>query len=334
MDIKMLRKLTQTFGVSGREGEINKVITEFVTGYADEITTDGIDNLIVFKAGNGKNKKKIMVSAHKDEIGFMVMAIDDKGFLTVRGVGGIDVMATYSNKVIFKNGTIGIMGLKKGPGEPKQDITDMYVDIGATSRKDAEKKVKVGDVASYLGDLVKLGNGRVASKAIDDRIGCYIAIQALMKLDSQYNDMYFVFSSQEELGLRGATVASRGIKPDIGVAVDITGSYDVPGTSTGNMKIGEGAAIKVMDRSVICDETVVGTMVEICSSNKIKYQMDILPSGGTDAGAMNISNDGVRTGGISIPSRNGHSPVCVVDMKDVQACIDLLARFADTEIKV
>jgi len=334
MDIKMLRKLTQTFGVSGREGEINKVITEFVTGYADEITTDGIDNLIVFKAGNGKNRKKVMVSAHKDEIGFMVMAIDDKGFLTVRGVGGIDVMATYSNKVIFKNGTIGIMGLKKGPGEPKQDITDMYVDIGATSRKDAEKKVNVGDVASYLGDLVKLGNGRVASKAIDDRIGCYIAIQALMKLDSQYNDMYFVFSSQEELGLRGATVASRGIKPDIGVAVDITGSYDVPGASTGNMKIGEGAAIKVMDRSVICDETVVGTMVEICSNNKIKYQMDILPSGGTDAGAMNISNDGVRTGGISIPSRNGHSPVCVVDMKDVQACVDLLARFADTEIKV
>lgn len=334
MGLKMLKKLTQTFGVSGREGEINKVISEMVADYADEIKTDGIDNLIVFKSGNGENKKKIMISAHKDEIGFMVMAIDDNGYLTVRGVGGIDVMASYSNKIIFKNGTIGILGLKKGPGDSKQEVTDMYVDIGATSKKDAEKLVKVGDVACYCGDLVKLKNGRVASKAIDDRIGCYIAIQSLMLLKDQYNDMYFVFSSQEELGLRGATVAARGIKPDIGIAVDITGSYDVPGSSSGNMKIGEGAAIKVMDRSVICDETIVDTMVGICNENKIKFQMDILPSGGTDAGAMNISNDGVRTGGISIPSRNGHSPVCVVDMKDVKACVDLLARFADKEIGI
>ena len=334
MGIKMLKTLTKTFGVSGREGEINKVISEMVADYADEITTDGIDNLIVFKEGVGKNKKKIMVSAHKDEIGFMVMAIDDNGFLTVRNVGGIDVMATYSNKIIFKNGTMGIMGLKNGPGDPKQGITDMYVDIGATSKKDAEKKVKVGDVAGYYGELIKLRNGRVASKAIDDRIGCYISIQSLMQIDKPYNDMYFVFSSQEELGLRGATVASRGIKPDIGVAVDITGAYDVPGSKSGNMKLGEGAAIKVMDRSVICDENVVDTMIKICEESKIKYQMDILPSGGTDAGAMNISNDGVRTGGISIPSRNGHSPVCVVDMKDVKACINLLTGFSATEIKI
>lgn len=334
MGIKMLRKLTKTFGVSGREGGINKVILDMVSDFSDKITTDGIDNLIVYKEGNGKNKKKIMVSAHKDEIGFMVMAIDDDGYLTVRGVGGIDVMASYSNKIIFRNGTIGILGLKKGPADKKQSVTDMYVDIGATSKKDAEKKVKAGDVAGYLGDLVKLRNGRVASKAMDDRVGCYIAIQALMKLKGQYNDMYFVFSSQEEVGLRGATVASRGIKPDIGIAVDITGSYDTPAGKNGNMKMGDGAAIKVMDRSVICDETVVDTMVGICKEKNIKYQMDILPSGGTDAGAMNISNDGVRAGGISIPSRNGHSPVCVVDMKDVKACIELLAEFADSEIEI
>jgi len=334
MGIKMLKKLTQTFGVSGREGEINRVITEMVEGHADEIMTDGIDNLIVYKEGSGKNKKKVMVSSHKDEIGFMVMAIDDNGFLTVRGVGGIDVMATYMNKVVFRNGTIGVMGLKKGPGDSKQGITDMYVDIGAKNRKDAEKKVKVGDVACYYGDFVKLRNGRVASKAIDDRVGCYISIQSLIETEKPYNDMYYVFSSQEELGLRGATVASRSIKPDIGIAIDITGSYDVPGAKSGNMKIGEGAAIKVMDRSVICDENVVNTMVGICEENKIAYQMDILPSGGTDAGAMNISNDGVRTGGISIASRNGHSPVCVVDMKDVKACVELLSEFSKTELQV
>ena len=330
--MKMLKKLTQTFGVSGRETAINEVITEYVKDYADEITTDGIDNLIVFKKGKGTNKKKVMISAHKDEIGFMVMSIDNEGFLKVRNVGGINIAVTVSNKIMFRNGVVGIVGFSKGLGELKGSVTDMYVDIGAKSREDAEKKVKVGDVACYMGDLVKLRNNRMASKAMDNRIGCYIGIQALMKLDTPYHDMYFVFSSQEELGLKGAIVASRIVKPDIGIAVDITGSYDTPDCKGGNMKLGGGAAIKVMDRSVICDETVVNKMTSICEENKIKYQMDILPSGGTDAGAMNTSNFGVRAGGISIPTRNGHSPVGIVDMGDVRACIELLAEFACGEI--
>lgn len=332
--MEMLKKLTGAFGVSGRESEIDKVIRGYVSEYADDISTDGIDNLIVYKKGYGENKKKIMVSAHKDEIGFMVMSIDDDGFLKVRNVGGINVAVSVSNKIIFKNGTVGIVGFSKGLGDVKQNVLDMYVDIGATSKEDAMKKVKVGDVASYVGDLVELQNGRVAGKAIDDRIGCYIGIKALMELDRPYNDMYFVFSAQEELGLKGATVASRSVKPDIGIAVDITGSYDTPDSKGGNMKLGEGAAIKIMDRSVICDESVVAKMLEICEKKDIKCQMDILPSGGTDAGAMNTSNYGVRAGGISIPTRNGHSPAGMADMADVQACKDLLVEFSNSEIDV
>ncbi len=326
--MRMLRKLTQTFGVSGRETEINKVITEYVKDYADEISSDGIDNLIVLKKGSGANKKRVMVSMHKDEIGFMIMSIDSDGFLKVRNVGGINVATSVANRIQFRNGTIGVIGFSKGLGELKGGVLDMYVDIGAKSKKDAEKKVKVGDVACYMGDLAKLKNRRVVSKAMDNRIGCYIGIKALLQLENPYHDMYFVFSSQEELGLKGATVASRVVKPDIGIAVDITGSYDTPDSKDGNMKMGEGAAIKVMDKSVICDETLVNTMVRISEENKIKYQMDILPSGGTDAGAMNISNYGVRAGGISIPTRNGHGPNGMVDMKDVEACIELLVKFA------
>ncbi|MBN2557573.1 MAG: M42 family peptidase [Clostridia bacterium] len=330
----MLNKLTQAFGVSGREAEIDRVIMDCVREYADEVTTDGIDNIIVYKKGSGKNKKKIMISAHKDEIGFMVMSIDKDGYLKVRNVGGINVAVSVSNKIMFRNGTIGIVGYAPGLGEVKGDVLDMYVDIGATSKEDAEKKVMPGDVACYMGELTKLQNGRLASKAMDDRIGCYIAIQALMKTEDPYNDMYYVFSSQEELGLKGATVASRSVRPDIGIAVDITGSFDTPDSKNGNMKLGGGAAIKVMDRSVICDETVVGAMVDICKEKGIKYQMDILASGGTDAGAMNTSNFGVRAGGVSIPTRNGHSPVGMVDMADVGACIELLAGFAQAGINV
>ena len=332
--MRMLKKLTQSFGLSGRESAINGVITEYVKDYADEITTDGIDNLIVYKKGNGDNKKKIMVSMHKDEIGFMAMSIDSDGYIKVRNVGGINVATTVMNRIMFRNGTVGIVGFTKGLGKLEGGVLDMYVDIGTKSKEDTEKKVKVGDVACYMGDLVKLRNRRVASKAMDNRIGCYIGIKALMQLEKPYHDIYFVFSSQEELGLKGATVASRIVKPDIGIAVDITGSYDTPESKDGNMKLGEGAAIKVMDRSVICDETVVSTMVEIGEKKKIKYQMDILPSGGTDAGAMNISNHGVRSGGISIPTRNGHGPNGLVDMKDVDACIALLTEFALTEIRV
>ncbi len=330
--MKMIKKLTQTFGVSGREKEINKVIIELVSDYADEITTDGIDNVIVYKKGYGENKKKIMFSAHKDEIGFMVMSINDKGYLTVRGVGGINVATTVAQKIRFQNGTIGVVGFTKGLGKLEGGVLDMYVDIGAKDRKDALKKVKPGDVASYIGEVTKLANNRIASKALDDRIGCYINIQALMLLDKPYNDCYFVFSSQEELGLKGAIVASRVVKPDYGIALDITGSYDTPDSKDGNMKLGEGTAIKMMDRSVICDEDLVSKMVEICKDGKIKYQLDILAGGGTDAGAMNTSNYGVRAGGISIPTRNGHGPVSIVDLNDVKACISLAVKLADTEL--
>jgi putative aminopeptidase FrvX len=331
--MELLGKLTQTFGVSGRENEINRVITDLVKDYADEISYDGIDNVIVLKKGCGPGKKKVMVSAHKDEIGFMVMSIDSSGYLKVRAIGGINAYVTVSGKIIFRNGTVGIVGCSKGLGEMKNEVGDLYVDIGAKNKEDAMQKVKVGDVASYYGELTELMNDRVASKAIDDRIGCYISIKALMQLDKPYNDMYFVFSSQEELGLKGATVASRVVKPDVGIAVDITGSFDTPESSNGNMKLGEGAAIKVMDRSVICDEAVINTMVSLCEANSIKYQMDILAAGGTDAGAMNTSNYGVRAGGISIPTRNGHGPVGMVDMNDVKACIDLLIKISENEIK-
>jgi len=321
--MKIIKQLTQTFGVSGREKEINKVIINLVKEYADEITTDGIDNVIVYKKGYGKNKKKIMYSAHKDEIGFMVMGINEAGYLTVRGVGGINVATTVAQKIKFQNGTIGVVGFKKGLGELKGGVLDMYVDIGAKDRKDALKKVKPGDIASYIGEVTKLRNNRIASKALDDRIGCYINIKALMEIKKPYNDLYFVFTSQEELGLKGAIVASRVVKPDIGIALDITGSYDTPDSKDGNMKLGEGAAIKMMDRSVMCDEDVVNKMINICEKNKIKYQLDILAGGGTDAGAMNTSNYGVRTGGISIPTRNGHGPVSIVDLNDVKSCIEL-----------
>lgn len=331
MDI--LSKLTSAFGVSGRENEINEVITDFVKGYADEIRYDGICNVIAFKKGTEENKKTIMISSHKDEIGFMVMNVDSDGYLGLRSIGGIPVSVSIGNRIIFQNGTVGVLCFKKDAEHIKNnDVGDMYADIGATGKEDALKYVKPGDVGSYYGPLCILKNGRVVAKAIDNRIGCYISIKALMENEKPYNDVYYVFTSQEELGLKGAIVASRVVKPNIGVAVDVTNSFDTPITKDGNTVLGGGAAIKIMDRSVICDESLINIMEKICKENHIKWQSDILAAGGTDAGAIYTSNEGVKTAGISIPMRNVHGPVGIVDMQDVRACIDLLKGFINEKI--
>jgi putative aminopeptidase FrvX len=331
--VEILEKLTATFGVSGRESEINQVITDLVKDHVDRVMTDGIDNVIAVKNGYGKDKKKIMVSAHKDEIGFMVMYIDSDGYIYLRPVGGIPVSVSIGNRIIFRNGTVGVLCFKKDVESIKNNnVGDMFADIGAKNKEDAMNYVKPGDMGSYYGPLCMLKNDRVVAKALDNRIGCYVAIKALTENTEPYNDMYYVFTSQEELGLKGAIVASRVVQPEIAVAVDVTSSFDTPITKEGNAVLGGGAAIKVMDRSVICDESLIGIMQDICKKNDIANQSDILAAGGTDAGAIYTSNQGVRTGGISIPMRYVHGPVGMVDMNDVKACIELLKGFANQKI--
>lgn len=326
----LLKELTGAFGVSGYESGIAKVIKDNIKGYADEVTTDAIGNIIAVKKGNGELKKRIMVSAHMDEIGFSVLKITDDGFLKVRNIGGISAHTSYMNRVIFKNGIQGVISCtEKVEKIEAKDIDKLYIDICAKSKEDALKLVSIGEPACYVGEYQELPNNCVTAKALDNRIGCYILIEALKKMAVPYNDVYFVFSVQEEVGLRGATAAANSINPEIGIAVDITGSFDVPNDKNGNAVLGGGAAIKVMDNSVICDEYLVDEMVKCSIDNNIKYQLDVLAGGGTDAGAINTSNNGVKSSGISIPTRYGHSPNGIVSMDDVNACVDLLWKFGD-----
>jgi putative aminopeptidase FrvX len=329
----LLNELTQAFGVSGYEREIREVIKEAVKGYADEITVDALGNLIILKKGSGENKVKIMTASHMDEIGFQVMKIEDKGFIKVRGLGGIPVGATVMNRVKFRNGTRGIVSSTVKIDEIKNDIKKLYIDIGAQSKEEALKYVQVGDVASYDGEYLELKENNVVAKALDDRIGCYIAIEALKKLENPYNDVYFVFTVQEEVGLRGATVAAERIKPDLGIALDVTVAHDFPNSAEGSNTLGGGAAIKLSDGSVLCDEYLVEEMIKCAEENNLKYQRDIIDAGGTDAGAINRSHYGVRSAGISVATRYVHGPNCFVNMKDTEACIELLSRYVNREFK-
>lgn len=329
----LIKNLTQAFGVSGYEKEAREVIREAVKDFADEITVDALGNLIVFKKGHGENKKKVMAAAHMDEIGFQVVKIEDKGLIKVRGLGGIPVTATYMNRVMFRNGTIGIVSSTPKVEDLKTDVKKLYIDIGAQSKDEASKYVKVGDVACYMGEYVELKDNNIVAKALDDRIGCYIMIEALKKIERPYNDLYFVFTVQEEVGLRGATVAASRINPDLGIALDVTVANDFPNAPEGSNTLGGGTAIKISDGSVICDEYLVEEMVKCCEESSIKYQRDVIDGGGTDAGAINRSNFGVRASGISVATRYVHGPNAFVNMEDVKASIELLSKYVDREFK-
>ncbi|MEG0306701.1 MAG: M42 family metallopeptidase [Clostridium sp.] len=327
----LLEKLVNAFGVSGYEKEVRNVIKEEIKELADDITVDALGNLIVFKAGVGANKKKIMASAHMDEIGFQVIKIDEKGYIKVRALGGIPVIGSTMNRVKFRNGIIGLVASTIKEKELATDTKKLYIDIGASTKEEVEKYIKIGDVASYVGEYVELKENNVTAKALDDRIGCYILIEALKKAQNPYNDLYFVFSTQEEVGLRGATVAANRINPDLGIAIDVTIASDFPNASEGSNKVGGGTAIKVSDGSVICNEYLVEEMINCAKENEVKYQLDVIDGGGTDAGAINKSNYGVRATGISVATRYVHGPNGLVNMDDTNASIELLAKYVDRE---
>ena len=322
--IDLLKKLTQTDGVSGDEGDIRAVIEKEIKKYCDEISTDAMGNLIAHKKGNGK---RVMLAAHMDEIGIIVTFIDDLGFIRFGAVGGLDVKDLVGRRVRFKDGTIGVIGSEDEEFSKKADINKLYIDIGISDTK--KIPVQIGDRAAFVGDYTE-NKTSIISKALDNRVGCYILISALKKIKKNKNDLYFVFTAQEEVGLRGAKTSAYSVNPEYAIAVDVTDAGDTPSAPKMAVKMGNGAAIKVMDRSILCDSTVRNLMCEVSKKNKIPYQLEIMTDGGTDAGAIHLTRAGVKTGGISVPSRYIHSPSEMVAKSDVEACVELAINLVDS----
>ena len=328
----LFEDLTQLYGPSGYETPVREFIKNYIGGAADQITTDALGNLIVFREGIGEHKKRVMSCAHMDEIGLQVTKINDDGTISIKSLGYPFFYTTYQRRVLFKNGTVGIIECKTNMSEVNKDFTKFYVDLGVTTKEEAEKYVEVGDTAVYIGEYQQLGKPYVTAKAIDDRVGCYIQLKA-MELAGRhpYNDMYYVFTVQEELGTRGSQVTATRIKPDMGIAVDVTPSHDRPADMQGSNTPGKGTAIKVSDTSVICDEYLVEKQVELCKANGIPYQKDVIYVGGTDASSINLANEGARACAISVVTRYTHGPNCIVNMDDVEASRKLLAAMANAE---
>lgn len=322
--MELLKDLIYAHGVSGNEEDICAVIKNAVSDLCDEVYTDTLGNLIAHKKGNGK---KIMLAAHMDEIGIIVTYIDDKGFLRFSNVGGLEVKNLVYNKVKFRNGTIGVIGCEEKNFSKKAELSSLYIDIGAKSKEDAEKKVSIGDTAAFVSDLYVSGDS-VISKTLDNRIGCYCLIKAMENINDT-NDIYFVFTAQEEVGLRGARTASYAIEPDMALAVDVTDTGDTPECEKMAVKLGAGAAVKIYDRSVICHSSIREALIKFARENDIKYQLEVMTDGGTDAGAIHTSRSGVASGGVSIPLRYVHSPSETASLSDIDACIKLICAFCN-----
>lgn len=329
-NVELLKELVHIYGPSSNEHLIREFIREEIKDYVDDIQVDTLGNLIAHKKGLGN---KIMISSHMDQIGLMVIDIDKDGFLRFTNIGGISPSITHSQRVRFENGTIGGVFSEPMDDPSKLKLENMYIDIGAFSKEEAESKVKIGDICIYHNELIESDNV-VFTPYLDDRVGCFIAIEALKTIKEPANDLYFVFSVQEEVGLRGAKTAAYRINPDIGISLDVTAHGDTPKAKRFAISLNKGAAIKVKDNSLISHPKVREALVLTAKENNIPYQMEVLEFGGTDSGAIHLTKEGVPSGVISIPTRYVHSTMEMASKNDINSCTQLLTHFLNRKFDI
>jgi len=332
MSIKSdLQRLCAAYGPTGRENVIAKTITDMVREYADEISTDVMGNLIVLK--KGVSGKKLMLAAHMDEIGLMVTHIDENGFLRIAPVGGISILGSRWRHVVFENGVRGVVASQTKDIKKAEDITmdKLFIDIGAGSRGQAQKLVSVGDVAKFTSEFAEMG-GRLSSAAMDDRAGCVVLTELMKTVKSNPDDLYFVFTVQEEVGMRGAETSAFSISPDIGIALDVTPAGDTPESMPFTVDLGKGPAVKIKDRSLICSPSVVAMLESAAKEAGIEWQREVLTFGGTDAGMIQQTAGGVPSGVVSIPCRYTHSQTETVDIGDIEGAVRLLCALVQKGI--
>ncbi|NLG24922.1 MAG: M42 family metallopeptidase [Clostridiales bacterium] len=324
-----LKTLCAAYGASGNENGVALVIRDMIAPYVDEIREDALGNLIAVRRGAGK---RVMLAAHMDQIGFVVTDIEKEGFLRVHNVGGIRKLSSVNRRVVFESGLSGALSVEEKDHDPADaTMLKLFIDIGATSREQAETMVRRGDMAVYSPDIFEMGDF-LSGPAMDNRAGCALLVEALKALSGRRNEVVAVFTTQEEVGLRGARAAAWGIEPDVGIALDVTGCGDTPNANRLAIAAGDGIAIKVMDMSLICTPAVVAALERAAERAGAKYQREVLTFGGTDAGAIQQSRGGVPAGLLSIPCRYVHSAVETVNLSDMREGVKLLVSYLENDV--
>jgi putative aminopeptidase FrvX len=335
-NLPLLKRLCDAPGISGREDAIRAIVLEEMTPLVDDLTIDAMGNVIGTKMGNGG--PRVAISGHMDEIGFFVKHIDEGGFLRVHPVGGFDARVLIAQRVIVHTESgdqllgafqaTSVPQFPPTPGEFKAPrLDDLFIDLGL-SADDVKAKVEIGNQVTLHRDLQSNGT-TVMAKAIDDRVGVFVMLESLKRLNGQAAEVIALASVQEEVGLRGATTASYAIDADISIAIDITASWESPGRSPEQYvaKIGDGVALKIIDMSHISHPKLLRHLRDLAEDNDIPYQLEVLPHGGTDAAAMQRAKAGSVATTLSIPTRYAHTVNEMARISDIEATIDLLVAY-------
>lgn len=326
LDFSILKTLTELSGVSGREQAVRIYLNELLKPYADEIRTDVMGNLIAYKKGTGS--QNLLLCAHTDEVGLIITHVDDRGFLRFSNVGGIDPRTLLAQRVRVqtRHGELkGIIGTKPAHITTEAErgkavgIKELFIDLGI-SAEEAKKQVEIGDTAVLDRAYMEFGDGKISAKALDNRAGVFVLAEVFRALKNPVYNVYAVFSSQEEVGLRGATTAAYGIEADLALCLDTTGAADIPGCAPQDYitSLGGGVGLTALDSCTITPVWLLDALKEICDENDIRRQVRVAPRGGNDAGAVHLSKNGIATCGLSIPTRNIHSNVEIVSKQDIE----------------
>jgi endoglucanase len=328
---EFIKEIVNVYGPAGREGQVRQLIENEIKPLNLEAKTDVMGNLIVHKPpGTADGKaRKIMFCAHMDEIGAIVTHIDKKGFLRFTNIGGVFPDKILHQRVMFENGQLGVIGVETKPQTPKPpNLENYFIDIGARDSEETHSRIRIGDIATYY-QQAQLIQNRLAAKALDDRIGCYCLVEVLKRLKSTRSDLYFVFSVQEEVGLRGARTGAFAIVPDYAIAVDVTATGDTPEAPTMEVRLGGGPAIKVKDAMFIAHPLVKDKLLEYAGHLNLPVQLEVLEHGTTDAAVIQLVGEGVLSGVVSIPTRYVHSANELCDLDDVEGAVRLLTYVAE-----
>ena len=338
--MKLLKELCEASGPPGFEDRIRHIYRREITPLVDRVETDGLGNVIAIKEGKGDTPRKVMIAGHLDEIGFVVKFVDEDGFLRLQPLGGFDPKTLIAKRVLIRNrqgeevlGVIGSKPIHIMTAEERgkmPELDDLFVDIGLTPEA-AHEKVQIGDPVTLHQSFVEIGD-YVSCKALDNRVSIYTMIEALRRAQDPQCEIYAVATSQEEVGLRGATTAAHRIRPDVGVAIDVTLACDLPGSKPHQhvSRLRQGVGIKILDSSFIAAPKLVEHCRNLAEAHGIPHQMEVLPRGGTDAGGIQRAGEAVPSITFSIPTRYLHSVVETVYGPDLEATVDLLARFLET----
>lgn len=333
---ELLKRIVDEAGISGSESRIAQLMRDEFKKSCENVEIDNFGNVIARK-GNGK--KKIMLAAHMDEVGLMVKHISKEGFIYFIKIGGIDDRILPAQRVIVKSkkgDLLGIIGAKPPHLQKEEDkkrllkYEDMFIDIGCKNKEEALNKVELGDMIIFEPNSGVLNEKLCYGKAIDDRVGCYILLKIMEKLNVAA-EVYAVATTQEEVGLKGARTSSFKISPDFALAIDTTTAGDTPQVSEREsaLKLGEGVAITIIEaagRGLIVSEKIKRLLIDTAKENNIKYQLDVIEGGMTDGAIIQMNREGVLTGVLSVPTRYIHSPTGVFNIDDVSAAIELAVK--------